>query len=832
MSVVGFDLGNESCVVAVARQRGIDVVLNDESKRETPAIVCFGDKQRFLGTAGAASSMMSPKNTISQIKRLIGRPFSDPELQQDLKALPFSVTEGPDGFPLIHAQYLGETKTFTPTQVMGMVFSNMKTIAEKNLNSAVVDCCIGIPIYFTDLQRRAVMDAATIAGLHPLRLMHETTATALAYGIYKTDLPENEQLNVAFVDIGHASMQVCIAGFKKGQLKILAHSFDRCLGGRDFDEVLFQYFAEKFKAEYKIDVFQNARACLRLRAACEKLKKVLSANPEAPMNIECLMDDKDVRGFIKREEFEQISTPILERVKKPLEKALLEAQLTVDNIYAVEVVGSGSRVPAVIKILTEFFGKEPRRTMNASECVSKGCALQCAILSPTFKVREFQVQESFPFSVALTWKGSAQDSQNGNVENQQSSIVFPKGNQIPSVKALTFYRAGTFTVDLQYADVSELQAPAKISTYTIGPFQATKGECAKVKVKARLNLHGIVSVESAQLIEEEEVEVPVSNEQSKMDIDKAPAEVTSTNGIDVNMQDASVTENGALETGDTPAQMETDAKAEAPKKKVKKTDVPVSELVYGAMLPADVQKAVEKEYEMALQDRVMEETKDKKNAVEAYVYDMRNKLHDKLHEFVTDSEREGFIAKLQETEDWLYEDGEDETKGVYVAKLDELKKQGDLIEQQYKEHSERGSFVDQLLNHVNWYRQAAASADPKYEHIDSSEKQKVLNECSEAENWLREKKQLQDSLPKHVDPVLLSSDIRKKAETLDRVCRPIMSKPKPATPEKAASPPPSTAPAQEGEQAENTTSPNPNAESNGKADGPAAMETEKPEAAA
>ncbi|KAI3525042.1 hypothetical protein L1887_03713 [Cichorium endivia] len=831
MSVVGFDLGNESCVVAVARQRGIDVVLNDESKRETPALVCFGDKQRFLGTAGAATSMMNPKNTISQIKRLIGRPFSDPELQQDLKALPFSVTEGPDGFPLINAQYLGETKSFTPTQVMGMVFSNMKTIAEKNLNAAVVDCCIGIPIYFTDLQRRAVMDAATIAGLHPLRLMHETTATALAYGIYKTDLPENEQLNVAFVDIGHASMQVCIAGFKKGQLKILSHSFDRCLGGRDFDEVLFQHFAEKFKAEYKIDVFQNARACLRLRAACEKLKKVLSANPEAPMNIECLMDDKDVRGFIKRDEFEQISAPILERVKKPLEKALLEAQLTVDNIYAVEVVGSGSRVPAVIKILTEFFGKEPRRTMNASECVSKGCALECAILSPTFKVREFQVQESFPFPIALTWKGSAQDSQNGNVENQQSTIVFPKGNPIPSVKALTFYRAGTFTVDVQYADVSELQAPAKISTYTIGPFQATKGERAKVKVKARLNLHGIVSVESAQLIEEEEAEVPVTKEATKMETDKAPADVASTNETDVNMLDASVTENGASETGDNPVQMETDAKVEAPKKKVKKSNIPVSEVVYGGMLPADVQKAIEKEFEMALQDRVMEETKDKKNAVEAYVYDMRNKLHDKLYEFVTDSDREALIAKLQETEDWLYEDGEDETKGVYVAKLDELKKQGDPIEQRYKEYSERGSFVDQLVGVINAYRQAAASGDPKYDHIDLSEKQKVLNDCSEAENWLREKTQQQDALPKHADPVLLTSDIKRKAEALDRGCRPIMSKPKPAPP-KAASPevPPSPAPAQEGEP--KATGPDLNADSNGNTDAAAAMETEQPEAAA
>ncbi|KAG8388328.1 hypothetical protein BUALT_Bualt02G0114300 [Buddleja alternifolia] len=807
MSVVGFDFGNESCVVAVARQRGIDVVLNDESKRETPAIVCFGDKQRFLGTAGAASSMMNPKNTISQVKRLVGRQFSDPELQRDLKSLPFLVTEGPDGYPLIHAQYLGETRTFTPTQVLGMVLSDLKNIAKKNLNAAVVECCIGIPIYFTDLQRRAVIDAATIAGLHPLRLFHETTATALAYGIYKTDLPENEPMNVAFVDVGHASMQVCIAAFKKGQLKILAHSFDRSLGGRDFDEALFQHFAAKFKDEYKIDVYQNARACLRLRAACEKLKKVLSANPEAPLNIECLMDEKDVRGFIKRDEFEQISIPILERVKKPLEKALAEAGLAIENIHSVEVVGSGSRVPAVFKILTDFFGKEPRRTMNASECVAKGCALQCAILSPTFKVREFQVTESFPFPIALSWKGSASDTQNGAVDNQQSTVVFPKGNLIPSVKALTFYRSGTFTLDVQYADVSELQAPAKISTYTIGPFQSTKGERAKLKVKARLNLHGIVSVESAMLLEEEETEVPVvkepAKESTKMETDEVSTDPVppSTTETDVNMQDAKANgfgaENTVPDSGDKPAQMETDAKVEAPKKNVKKTSVPISEVVYGGLAAADVQKAVEKEYEMALQDRVMEETKDKKNAVEAYVYDMRNKLHDKYQEFVTESDREQFIARLQEVEDWLYEDGEDETKGVYIAKLEELKKQGDPVEERYKEHTERGSVIDQLIYCVNSYREAAMSADPKFDHIDLAEKQKVLNECVEAEAWVREKKQHQDTLPKYTTPVLLSADVRKKAEALDRFCRPIMMKPKPAKP--ATPEPPSPASSQGGE---------------------------------
>jgi heat shock 70kDa protein 4 len=178
-------------------------------------------------SAGAESSTMNPKNSISQIKRLLGRKFSDPDLQRDMASFLFQVTEGLDGFPLIHVRFLGEEWTFTPTQLLAMVLFNLKGIAEGNLKAAVVDCCIGIPVYFTDLQCRAVLDVATIAGLRPLRLFHETTATALAYGIYRTDLPENDQLNVAFVDVGHASMQVSIVGYKKGQLKMLFHAYDR-----------------------------------------------------------------------------------------------------------------------------------------------------------------------------------------------------------------------------------------------------------------------------------------------------------------------------------------------------------------------------------------------------------------------------------------------------------------------------------------------------------------------------------------------------------------------------------------------------------------------------
>jgi len=827
MSVVGFDVGNESCIVAVARQRGIDVVLNDESKRETPAVVCFGEKQRFIGTAGAASSLMNPKNAVSQMKRFLGKQFRDPEVQRDLQIMPFAVDEGPDGGVLVHVRYLGETRLFTPTQVLAMILSNLKQIAKTNLKTEVVDCCIGIPVYFTDLQRRAFLDAAAIANLNPLCLMHETTATALAYGIYKTDLPENDPLNVVFIDIGHASMQVCVAAFKKGQLKILAHTFERSLGGRDFDEVLFRYFAEKFREQYQIDVPSNVRASQRLRTACEKLKKVLSANPEAPLNIECLMDEKDVRGFIKRDEFEQLAQPMLERVKGPCEQALIEAGVTVDKIHAVEVVGSGSRIPAILKILTETFGKEPRRTMNASECVARGCALQCAILSPTFKVREFKVQESFPFSIALAWKGSAPESEDGSSEQQQMTIVFPKGNTLPSTKALTFFRPGAFTVDILYADVNQVRAPVNISSYMIGPFQTSKGEKAKLKVRVQLDKHGIVFVDSATMIEEEEIEVPVSSgkEGSKEDKETAAMETddAQNNGAsaagdnaDVNMQDAksaagtatagtSGAENGFPEAEDKAAQMETDAKVKTVrKKKVKKTEVPINEKIFGALPRADLQKATDEEFEMALQDRVMEETKEKKNAVEAYVYDMRNKLYEKYQAYVTEPQREELTLKLQTVEDWLYDEGEDETKGVYIAKLEELKKFGDPIEERYKEDMERGRAIDELMYCINSYRTAALSKD-KYDHIDIADKQKVVSECSEAETWLSDKKQQQDPLPKHANPLVLVADIRRKTETLDRFCRPIMTKPRPAPAKPPTQSPTQPQPSAEAQANENAT---------------------------
>ncbi|MFS8015428.1 putative Heat shock protein 70 family [Helianthus anomalus] len=195
----------------------------------------------------------------------------------------------------------------------------------------------------------------------------------------------------------------------------MSHSFDQKLGGRDFDEVLFNHFAAQFNEKHKNDVYSNARASVRLRASCEKVKKVPGANAEAPLSIECLIGDTDVRGIITREEFENLSSKLLERVVVPCRMALKDSGLSVDELYTIELVGSGSRVLAITRKLTSFLKKEPTRTLNASECVARGCALRCAMLSPTLVVRDYKIDYSFPYSIVIPTP-------------KREVMVFPKGS--------------------------------------------------------------------------------------------------------------------------------------------------------------------------------------------------------------------------------------------------------------------------------------------------------------------------------------------------------------------------------------------------------------------
>lgn len=293
--------------------------------------VSFTNNERFQGHSAKQQEITNHQNTISCFKRLIARKINDPQVQNERAFQALRLTQSQNGSEeklMLNIDYLNETRQLTVEQVLATFLTKLKTIGEMNLNTKVVDCVISVPCYMTDAERRAILDASQIAGLNCLKLMNETTAIALAYGLYHTNLPDvNDKPHiVAFVDMGFTHLQASVVAFNKGKLRVLATTFDNNLGGRDFDKVLTDYFQNDFKTRYRLDAYSNARPRLRLRAECEKLKKLMSSiAAPIPLNIECFMNDTDVSGKMKREDFEKLSEPLLARVRKTLQELLQEA---------------------------------------------------------------------------------------------------------------------------------------------------------------------------------------------------------------------------------------------------------------------------------------------------------------------------------------------------------------------------------------------------------------------------------------------------------------------------------------------------------------------------
>lgn len=402
-----------------------------------------------------------------------------------------------------------------------MYLGQLRDIAARELKTGVTDVVIAVPGWYTDIQRRALYDAALIVGLNPLRLINDTTAVALGYGITKSDLPDPENpRHVVFVDVGHSGLSVAVIAFSKGQLIVRGTAYDRHIGGRDIDYALVQHFAEQFKHKYKVDVLSSPKAVFRLTAGCEKLKKVLSANSDAPLNVESLMNDIDASSKLSRDELEALIQPLLVRIQPTVEAALKSADIALDAIDAVELVGGSTRVPAVRACIQKAFpNKVLSTTLNQDEAIARGATFACAMLSPVFRVRDFHVHDISHYSVKVQWAPIPTDP-----DDDTELEVFPTGNGIPSTKVLAFFRREPFELEAVYSDPSQL--PPGINPW-IGKFTAKEvpadpkgGDVTTVKVRTRLNLHGIMSFESAYIEVTEEKEEPTP---APMDVDGAAA---------------------------------------------------------------------------------------------------------------------------------------------------------------------------------------------------------------------------------------------------------------------------------------------------------------------
>ncbi|XP_078161179.1 heat shock 70 kDa protein 18-like [Carex rostrata] len=445
---IGIDFGTTYSSVAVWQRNCVKIIENEYGSRLTCSAVAFTDTGRLIGdTVHKEQVTTNPENTIPNIKRLIGNCY-DQSIPNGSKFLPFKILQ-PEGKnrSMISVEYMNEKKLFAPEEIAAMILSKMKEIAEAHLSKVVTKAVISVPACFSDSQRQAIKDAGVIAGLNVLQLLNEPTAAAIAYFRQKISGGSSGEKTLLIFDLGGGNLDVSILTINDGVIRVRVVSGDANLGGEDFDKNMVNYFIKKFKEEKKKDINNKPRSLRRLRAACEKAKRVLSTNAQTVVEIDALDEGIDFRSVITRETFEELNKSLFKRSISCVERCLEDAKMNRSCIDEVVLVGGSTRIPKMQQVLREFFeGKELCKSMNADEAVVYGAAVQAAILSGNENYEKFNISELRD----VTSRSFGLKTKNGAI------IVIPKHTPIKEEKKQHFIpdNPSSFSMEIQECGIA------------------------------------------------------------------------------------------------------------------------------------------------------------------------------------------------------------------------------------------------------------------------------------------------------------------------------------------------------------------------------------------